>query len=864
MKKIPIIFSLLFFSLFAKNFCYTIKTEVGIFTPAYPDNIYSKKTCRLKELPLDFDNNGTYIGCFKYKKDALYRYNYLKKSGFHFKNEKIIKIHPTSHTKFIIFPYFAKSTQEKLQRYKKYFIKRLNHLSLKNIQKLFPKKFYGNGIDKKSIDKMMLLPTLNIFSFYRYYKQHDINTDMIILYNGVYSLQDIYKKYPKMVKKISASTYLINAPIYIAKNASLVIKNKKILLGTYPKPIFIIYHGKLYTDNSQFITVNSYTLKYEPRENIKKESLLLVGKQKPRPYFLGLSNSFTIMLDSTFKGLGFHDITATFGISLAQIPSIFFHNSALMSYIKVKKPQGIFVGNEIYNNMMGFYSANAQNVDIVGNYIHNNVIYGIDPHDYSKNLLIARNLVSNAKYAHGIIISRGVNKTFIAQNMVLKNHSNGIMLDRLCPDNLIYDNFSIANGIAGISFQESNNNAIIKNTTAYNFTDGTIIRNSLNTLIQKNKIFYNGKNGVEIITKNIDNTIYRNFSRDPYQKATSAVLLENHINNNYLYQINVKNSAALKMKKNIFDKNDINLFGENLQLFMDKIIENKYNFELYGTGNMFRAISTDKLKIRDKFSDIFIDLSNYNSSSGTILAKIYRYLKLYNLSQYELLREANNLVAKALELYGFYKTKLNEKDKNILVKNISYILEAAIMGNKDATLNISYLKYVWHINQSDIQKAFIMAKKRMLQGEIFTLNDKKNPIVCQFPHFSKKVIQSYIDIFDYKYQKSQAKNINEYFNKLNKNYTLMIPNIFTIMENIYQEKNIPKIRYNNFLITRTKDLNNSLICRRYLQKNIYFKKEINKIIPIVLANNIDKLKPIFRRYLKLINKNFKKYFIYFR
>jgi len=35
-----------------------------------------------------------------------------------------------------------------------------------------------------------------------------------------------------------------------------------------------------------------------------------------------------------------------------------------MSYIKVKKPQGIFVGNEIYNNMMGFYSANAQNVDI--------------------------------------------------------------------------------------------------------------------------------------------------------------------------------------------------------------------------------------------------------------------------------------------------------------------------------------------------------------------------------------------------------------------------------------------------------------------------------------------------------------------
>ena len=855
MRKILIISLLLFFDFaLAKNSCYSIKTEAGLFTPIYPYNIFSQKTCKLIEPPLRFFGDKAYVGCYKTKKEVYGRYNFLKRAGFHFKNEKIVKITPMQYTNFIIFPYFTKSTQKKLTKYKKDFLSKLDNLTPKKLLKKIPGYFYGNGIEVKNIDKISLLPIPNIFAYYRYYKKHHFSKKMIILYNGTYSLGDINKKFPNLVKKISKNKFLIKAPLYISKTASLVIQNSKVLLESKPKPIFVIYHGNLYINNSTFTAYNAKTKSYAKREKIKEEEILLVGKQTPRPYFLGLSNSYSLFLNSTFNGLGFHDGVSTFGISLAQLPTSILHVSNILNFLRVKKPEGDYVGNEIYNSMMGFYSANAKNVNIVGNYIHDNVIYNIDPHDYSKNILIARNLLSNAHHAHGAIISRGVTKTFIAQNISIKNHSNGIMLDRMSLDSIIYDNLTFANGYSGISFQESDNNIIEKNIVAYNLIDGIIIRNSLNVLIKNNRIFKNGKSGIEIMSKNIDDTIYRDFKRDPYHKATSCIITKNGIKNNYLNQITVKNRAAVKFYNNYFKKDDINLFGDNLSLFTDKIINNNYNFKLYGIGNRFHAVSIDELKIKDTFYDIFSDLSYHNDTGGLSLAEIYRLLNLYNLVQNELKREASNLVAKALEAYAFYKLKSNSNRKNF-IKYLSYIIESAIMQNKDAILSVRELKYVLPVNKKDIYEAFKIAQNRMEKGEIFDKEDKKGEVVCRFSNFSKKVIKSYIDIFIYKYKKSKAKDILEYFNILNRHFSLMPPNIFKKMQEVYKDKNSPKIKYYHFIKYKLNKMKQDRLCKRYLIKNRYLQKEIGDIQKSDLQKNIYKYKPLFEHYISLINRH---------
>ncbi len=855
MRKILIISLLLFFDFaLAKNSCYSIKTEAGLFTPIYPYNIFSQKTCTLIELPLKFFGDKAYIGCYKTKKEAYNRYSFLRRVGFHFKDEKIVKITPMQYTNFIIFPYFIKNTQKKLTKYKKEFLSKLDDLTPKKLTKKIPKHFYGNGIETKNIDSISLLPIPNIFAYYKYYKKYHLSKKIIVLYSGIYTLDDIYKKLPDLIKKVSKNKFLIKAPIYIAKSASLVIQNSKVLLESKPKPIFVMYHGNLYVNNSSFIAYNPKTKSYAKREKIEEEEILLIGRQTPRPYFLGLSNSYTLFLNSTFKGLGFHDGVSTFGISLAQLPSSILHVSNILNFLREKKPEGTYVGNEIYDSMMGFYSANAKNINIVGNYIHDNVIYNIDPHDYSNNLLIARNLLSSARHAHGVIISRGVTKTLIAQNISIKNHSNGIMLDRMSLYNTVYDNLAFANGYSGISFQESDNNIIDKNIAAYNLIDGIIIRNSLNMLIKNNKIFKNGKNGIEVMSKNIDDTIYRDFKRDPYHKATSCIVTKNSIKNNYFNQITVKNRAAIKFYNNYFNKKDINLFGGNLSLFTDKIINNNYNFKLYGIGNRFHAISIDELKVRDTFYDIFSDLSYYNDTGGLSLAEIYRLLNLHNLVKNELKREASNLVAKALEAYAFYKLKSNKNRKNF-IKYLSYIVESAIMQNKDAILSVSEIKYVLAINGQNIQEAFKMAKNRMKKGEIFDNEDKKSKVDCRLSNYSKKVIKSYIDIFIYKYKKSDAKDILEYFNILNKNFSLMPPNIFNKMQEIYKEKNGPKLRYYHFIKYKLNKMRQDRLCKRYLIKNKYLQKETNNILENDLQKNIYKYKPLFEHYLSLINRH---------
>src|SRR3546814_5253813 len=78
----------------------------------------------------------------------------------------------------------------------------------------------------------------------------------------------------------------------------------------------------------------------------------------------------------------------------------------------------------------GFYSYEADRVALIGNEYRNNMIYGIDPHDYSRKLIIAFNSAYGAQKKHGIIGSRGVDDSYFIGNLAFGNHGTGLMLDR--------------------------------------------------------------------------------------------------------------------------------------------------------------------------------------------------------------------------------------------------------------------------------------------------------------------------------------------------------------------------------------------------------------------------------------------------
>jgi len=708
----------LIFKLLFSSSCYSIYTKTGLFTPVAPNNVigevprYSK--CKYFDESILFDNYSSYIGCDYNKTRIENLYKRLKKAGFHFKDEKIVKHKITNKDIYVVFPRGAYVKKFNMNRiYKKY--------SISNVEKMFLKPKNNISFMFLNLEYIRFLPTINIYRFYDFYKRHNFNRRVLIIYNGSTSIEALYRKVNnKNIIEKRGNSFIIKVPIYISPTASLVINHKTLLLESYPKPVFIMYHGNLFIKDSKILSWDLKHNRYYPHPNIPKEKLLLIGTQRPRPYFIGLAGSKTIFLNNEIKGLGFHDTVGPFGIALVHYPKdIIFKLSSIFTFLgSTNKVTGIFIGNNIHHNMMGFYTNEAKNVVLIGNIFHDNIIYNVDPHDYSENLIIARNLLYNAKYAHGIVISRHVERSIITENFSLKNYAAGIMLDRLSNNNIVSKNLSIENGYMGITIQESDNVLVKDNYLIRNRIDGIMVRNSLRNTLKNNFSYSNGKNGMEIFVKDLKDFIYRDFLRDPYHKATSAILINNKLENNYNYNLMVKNSAAVKLIHNKLHNINFNKnYGGDLNYFVDDIVNNNGLFTLYGRGQPFISVSSDLWKLNryafKKAVDIIRDISLNNKEAGEILAYIYRIRNLNTLSKKELKRESSKLISQALNKLGFLilidLRKHGYKNRKKVLESLSYIIEASILGNKNAAIDITYLPFLAKISIDDINRAYYIA-----------------------------------------------------------------------------------------------------------------------------------------------------------
>jgi len=152
----------------------------------------------------------------------------------------------------------------------------------------------------------------------------------------------------------------------------------------------------------------------------------------------------------------------------------------------------------------GFYSNNVGFIKIENNIIHDNEVYGLDPHTGSHDLTIRNNTIYNIRDGIGIICSLDCKNILIEKNKVSTSKNAGIMLSKNVVNSVIKDNV-VFNQTIGISISDSSNNFIMNNTIfdvdygiqvkvlrpdTYSASDNKIIGNTI-TNVTKIPIFIN-------------------------------------------------------------------------------------------------------------------------------------------------------------------------------------------------------------------------------------------------------------------------------------------------------------------------------------------------------------------------------------
>lgn len=840
------------------GYCYSILTEVGFFTPVsenYFQYKYRRERCTLFDKPILFNDKKAYVGCYRKRKTAQKN---LKNMHFNFKNPKIVLHRVYDGIPYIIFPQkstvnFKQSLKHLHRIYKQY--------TISKVLRKFPKKFYGNTLEIYYLKKSDFLPTINLYPFYEY---NGKNSKILILRNGNYSIESIYRQLrnDNYIKKINRTTYEIKIPIVVMPTASLTIKNKTIHLETKPKSTVIFYYGNLYIANSKILAWDSTKNRYCPRERVPRQKILYTNYEKPRPYFLGLRGSKGYFVNTIFKGLGYHSTSATFGLGVLSPKERDYYPLSRGFYYFVNAssaPSGAYIGNDIYDGTMAIYTNGAKNIVYLGNYTHDNIIYNFDPHDYSTGLVIARNLSTHAKVAHGIIISRGCNNNYIAENISINNNANGIMLDRQSNNNLIYNNLVYGNGLMGISSIESKNVLAKDNTAVRNDVDGIMVRNTLKFQADNNKIFYNLKNGIEVIVKNIDYIPGRDLARDPYVKAASAVILNNHIKNNYNSNIMVKNGAAIRIKNNDIP-NNIGIEGD-LNFFYGDIVKNRGNFTLYGLGFPFLARSTDLMELRGKAyqtaKKIFIELSRSpNDYVGTHLGGFYVKKELLSVAKAELIRAASRLSRGALRLLGYLYLSEAKKENFIsekkVIDGISYIIEDAILsGNIISYREIERVRLFIPNGEYYINKAFILAESRMKRGYLFDFETYNRCYACRQKVFEKNKIIEAFKLFEYNYNQTGARDFFDFLKTIFKDYTIFTLPVIKHFDKLIHEKNIVKESVNLYNKRVYRLARKDKLCSKYLDKK---EKDFLKAHALMKNERKKILKIIEPKMVELLNK----------
>ncbi|WP_280372032.1 mannuronan 5-epimerase AlgG [Pseudomonas sp. BN411] len=331
----------------------------------------------------------------------------------------------------------------------------------------------------------------------------------IFVEGGYVTPEDLAKALPdSQFSETEPGVYLARLPLVVAQGASLQIgKETKDFRLSQERGAFLVNDGKLFVTGTQLTAWNE-----------KNKSPAWFHKPEEfRPFLVSWGGSELYIVGSKVTSLGY-DNSKSYGVSITQ------YTPGQAKRLKRTAPTGWLLDSEFVDHWYGFYCFEAENVVIKGNTYRDNIVYGIDPHDRSKGLLIAHNTVFGTKKKHGIIISREVDDSWIVHNKSYDNKLSGIVIDRNSVNNLVAWNEVYQNHSDGITLYESSNNLLWGNKILSNQRHGIRVRNSVNIRLYENLSAANGLTGVYGHIKDLSNTD-RNVKLDPFDTKVSLIVV---------------------------------------------------------------------------------------------------------------------------------------------------------------------------------------------------------------------------------------------------------------------------------------------------------------------------------------------------
>ncbi|MDX3909067.1 MAG: right-handed parallel beta-helix repeat-containing protein [Sphingobium sp.] len=353
-------------------------------------------------------------------------------------------------------------------------------------------------------------------------------------------------------------TYTLRAPLFVSEGATLTLSASDVdtMRLSTERASFIVNAGNMHIADTTLVgwtekTAAPTEMTYESRNDF-------------RPFYIAWSNSTTRAVGTQFLNLGYASGKA-YGMTLTYGPVTLLQRNVE----QVRPPTGTFVENSFQNMLYGFYSYEANDVQVVGNEYRDNIVYGIDPHDRSHKLLFSFNTVYGSHKKHGIIGSRNVEDSWVIGNLAFDNHGSGIMMDRYAGRNIIYANTAFDNHANGISIYESPCNIISSNAVFKNGRSGVTVRNSWNVGIFHNEITDNGNLGIEgysieFVTK--PGAPERNLLLDPYERFLSAAAASNTLKNNKQGGMGMIGMGAMLLQDNTLIGSSKRMFLNDLKL----------------------------------------------------------------------------------------------------------------------------------------------------------------------------------------------------------------------------------------------------------------------------------------------------------
>lgn len=352
----------------------------------------------------------------------------------------------------------------------------------------------------------------------------------ILVNSGKVTLEDVHRLVndKRYVEKREDGAYIVRLPLAIRQDATLVLRDDTLLLSEE--------RGSFIANDGWMFAIDSKILGWREKEN---GPAVFRKAADFRPFFVSWGGSETFILGTEMAYLGYNQ-SKSYGFSVAQYSE--FDNARL----KRSAPHAWLVESTFHEIYYGFYCYEAEDVAIVNNVYHDNIVYGIDPHDYSSNLIIAGNEVYGTREKHGIIISREVNDSWIIGNRSYRNGLSGIVLDRQSRRNVVADNVVYDNNGDGIGLYESPDNLLWGNRLMNNLRNGIRVRNSTDVGVYHNVAVFNGTWGILGQLKDLSATD-RDFEEDFYDYAVSMTVVGGELASNASGPINTDNPQYIAL-----------------------------------------------------------------------------------------------------------------------------------------------------------------------------------------------------------------------------------------------------------------------------------------------------------------------------